>query len=74
MKIYSQVETISESYMVSCGVPVITEFHAEYIGDVALDMLATVVKIDFPPIGGKKVQVKIGMQVCLCGNHIFDRH
>jgi hypothetical protein len=64
-----QVETISESYMVSCGVPVVTEFHGEYIGDVALDMLATVVKIDYPPIGGKKVQVKIGMSSEHVGTH-----
>ncbi len=46
--------------MVSCGVPIATEYHAEYIGDVALDILAQAAKIDFPPIGGKKVQVKIG--------------
>jgi hypothetical protein len=55
-----KVETIGESYMVSCGVPTMTEFHAEYIGDFALDMLETAKKIDFAPIGGKKIQVKIG--------------
>jgi class 3 adenylate cyclase len=55
-----QVEIIGESYVVSCGVPIPTEYHAEYIGDVALDILAQVAKIDYAPIGGKKVQVKIG--------------
>lgn len=56
----SQHHQTGESYMISCGVPTITEYHAEYVGDVALDMLETVKRIDFAPIGGKKVQIKIG--------------
>lgn len=38
----SQVETVSESYVISCGVPYANEFDAEVIADTCLHMLSKV--------------------------------
>ncbi|KAF8386388.1 gcy-33, partial [Pristionchus pacificus] len=54
-----KVETVSESYVISCGVPYAHEFDAEVIADTCLHMLS---KIRSPPLkaGSNVVEIKIG--------------
>jgi hypothetical protein len=47
--------------MISSGIPYRTEFHAEFIGDAALDMIATIKNADIDTGSkSKKVTMKTG--------------
>jgi Adenylate and Guanylate cyclase catalytic domain len=54
-----KVETVGESYMISCGVPYPTPHHAEYIADTSLDLLA-VLSDYVDSSSGKRVLIKMG--------------
>uniref|UniRef100_A0A914XKG5 guanylate cyclase n=1 Tax=Plectus sambesii TaxID=2011161 RepID=A0A914XKG5_9BILA len=69
-----KVETIGESYMISAGIPYRTEFHAEFIGDAALDMVATIKSADIDTGSkSKKVAMKIGVYSGPCVGGIVGK-
>lgn len=57
-KVY-KVETVGQIYMSACGAPERTERHAEQIADVALAMLDSMKKLQFPD--GVETDIRIGI-------------
>ena len=57
--VWFQVETIGDAYMVVSGAPTVTKFHAQYIGDMAFDMLDAMKEL-LDPSTGKHMQIRTG--------------
>ena len=55
-----QVETIGDAYMVICGAPVSTIYHAEYITAFGLDVIQATSKINDPSTG-QSLRIRVGM-------------
>jgi len=58
--LYTQVETVGESYMISCGVPYPTENHAEYLADTLLSIISEMTPMVNTLIPEQKTEIKIG--------------
>lgn len=59
-----KVESVNEQYMISCGCPVRTPHHAEFIADVALHWLALMASFKEQSTG-MPIQIKIGKFFCI---------
>ena len=58
------METIGDAYMVICGAPVCTVYHAEHITAFGLDVIQAARKINDPSTG-KSIRVRVGMSLPL---------
>lgn len=67
---------MGQIYMSACGAPERTERHAEQIADVALAMLDSMKKLQFPD--GVETDIRIGMQppfmIILLGYCLNNEH
>ncbi|CAH1785621.1 unnamed protein product [Owenia fusiformis] len=59
-----KVETIGDAYMVVSGAPVRTKLHAQFICDMALDMVKSMTELDDPSTDGH-MKIRVG---CHSGN------
>jgi len=57
----NKIDCRNNEFMVCCGAPVPTKYHAVYVCDLAVDMMAACAQIPDPSNGGAPLKVKIGI-------------